>query len=146
MEKQKMKLWKRILLILVALIILIVIAFISYNKVYTYIDMEMRFKEFEKKQAIETKGLLSYIEDEKGISKAVPELYVALDKKKQIKSSNSNKEIDLMDLMSEKDDETYELDPKKAEEYGITLPIYKHTFTKSESGNYYWVSTELTNY
>lgn len=64
MEKQKMKLWKKILLILVALIILIVIAFISYNKVYTYIDMEMRFKEFEKKQAIETKGLLSYIEEE----------------------------------------------------------------------------------
>lgn len=91
-------------------------------------------------------GFDKYIEDEKGISKAVPELYVALDKKKQIKSSNSNKEIDLMDLMSEKDDETYELDPKKAEEYGITLPIYKHTFTKSESGNYYWVSTELTNY
>lgn len=76
----------------------------------------------------------------------ISELYTAFDKKKQIKSSNSNKEIDLMDLMSEKDDKTYELDPQKAEEYGITLPIYKHTFTKSESGNYYWVSTELTNY
>ena len=84
-----------------------------------------------------------YITNENGVYNAGLEYYTALDEKKQIKSSNSNKEIN---LMSEKDDKTYELNPQKAEEYGITLPIYKHTFTKSENGNYYWVSTELTNY
>ena len=64
MEKKKMKLLKKILLILAVIIILIVIAFVSY-KVYLRIDMDMRFKEFEKRQAIETKGVLvSTKEDE----------------------------------------------------------------------------------
>lgn len=63
MVKKKMKLWKKVLLILVIIIILIVVAFVSY-KVYVRIDMEIKFKEFEKRQAIETKGTLSYIGDD----------------------------------------------------------------------------------
>ena len=70
--------------------------------------------------------------------------YTALDKKKEIVSL---KELNSFgELMNEKNGE-YELNVKKAkEEYGITLPIYKHTFKQAENGNYYWVSTELTNY
>ena len=63
MVKKKMKLWKKVLLILAIIIILIVVAFVSY-KVYVRIDMEIKFKEFEKRQAIETKGTLSYIGDD----------------------------------------------------------------------------------
>lgn len=77
MEKKKMKLWKKILLILAVIIILIVIAFVSY-KVYVRIDMEMRFKEFEKRQAIETKGTLAYEEEDK-CAKVVDMDYITQD-------------------------------------------------------------------
>lgn len=58
-----MKIWKKLLLILAVIIILIVIALACY-KVYEHIDMNTRYKEFEKRQAIETKATLSYVEDE----------------------------------------------------------------------------------
>lgn len=64
MEKKKMKFSKKILLILAVIIILIVIAFVSY-KIYLRIDMDMRFKEFEKRQAIETKGVLVSTKEDK---------------------------------------------------------------------------------
>ena len=63
MEKKKIKLWKKFLLILAVIIILLIIAFISY-KVYLRIDMDMRFKEFEKIQAIEAKETLVYTEED----------------------------------------------------------------------------------
>lgn len=63
MEKKKTKICKKILLTLAIIIILIVIAIVSY-KVYLHIDTEIRFKEFEKRQAIETKGTLSYVKDD----------------------------------------------------------------------------------
>ena len=63
MEKKKMKSCKKALLILAVIILILFIAFISY-KVYVHIDMDIRFKEFEKRQAIKTKGMLSYVEDD----------------------------------------------------------------------------------
>ncbi len=63
MEKKKIKLCKKIILFLVIIILILVIAFISY-KVYLRIDIDRRYNEFEKVQAIETKGTLSYVKDE----------------------------------------------------------------------------------
>ena len=79
----------------------------------------------------------------------ISKFYTALDKKKEIKSFGKFEFI--YDLCSEGKNENgdtiMKLDPQKAQEkYGITLPIYKHTFKQAENGNYYWVSTELTNY
>ena len=74
--------------------------------------------------------------------------YAALDKKKEIVPLKKLEYISqLCSEGKENEIEAMMLDSKKAkEEYGITLPIYKHTFKQSENGNYYWVSTELTNY
>ena len=63
MEKKKMKFWKKILIVLGTLIIIFLIAIISY-KVYLYIDINNRYKEFEKVETLETKGTLTYLEDE----------------------------------------------------------------------------------
>lgn len=63
MEKKKMKFCKKFLIVLAILIIIFLIAIISY-KVYLYIDMNNRYKEFEKVGTFETKGTLSYLEDE----------------------------------------------------------------------------------
>lgn len=59
MEK-KMKIWKKILIILGVLIALLAVAYAGY-KLYTYVDMEKRFKEFEKRDYVTTQGTLSYI-------------------------------------------------------------------------------------
>ena len=63
MEKGKKKLGKKILMLFLAIIAILLVIFILF-KVYIYIDMEARFKEFEKRQAVETKGTLSYVDDE----------------------------------------------------------------------------------
>lgn len=88
---------------------------------------------------------MAVLEDTETVS---PTLYTALDKKQKIKPTKELESV--WDLtIEEKDGDNYKyiLDTKKAkEEYGIILPIYKHTFKQSENGNYYWVSTELTNY
>ena len=63
METKKKKLGKRILLVILVIIAILLIVFISY-KASIYIDINRRFKEFEKRQAVETKGTLSYIDDE----------------------------------------------------------------------------------
>ncbi len=63
MEKKKMKFWEKILIVLGTLIIIFLIAIISY-KVYLYIDINNRYKEFEKVETLETKGTLTYLEDE----------------------------------------------------------------------------------
>lgn len=54
---------KKILMLFLAIIAILLVIFILF-KVYIYIDMEARFKEFEKRQAVETKGTLSYVDDE----------------------------------------------------------------------------------
>ena len=63
MEKKKIKLWKKILVVLAIIIILVFIAVISY-KIYEHININIRFEEFEKRQAIETKGTLSYVKED----------------------------------------------------------------------------------
>ena len=63
MEKKKIKLWKKILWGIAVLIIILFITVISY-KIYVHVDMDIRFKEFEKREAIETKGTLSYVEED----------------------------------------------------------------------------------
>ncbi len=65
MKKGKMKLWKKILLILVIMILILILTFISYRmylKISNDIEINRRYNEFEKIQAIETKGKLTYIE------------------------------------------------------------------------------------
>lgn len=63
MEKKKMKLWGKALITLAIIIVTLFITVIAY-KVYVRIDKDIRFREFEKRQAIETKGTLSYVEEE----------------------------------------------------------------------------------
>lgn len=63
MEKKKMKFWKKALIVLAILIIIFLLAIISH-KVYLYIDINNRYKEFEKVETIETNGTLTYLEDE----------------------------------------------------------------------------------
>ena len=62
MEKKKMKIWKKLLIALGVIIALLAIAFIGY-KLYDYIDKETKFKEFEKREYVSTKGTLSYLEN-----------------------------------------------------------------------------------
>ena len=67
MEKKKMKLWKKILLILAIIIVILILAFISYKiylKISNEIEINRRYNEFEKIQAIETKGTLSYVQED----------------------------------------------------------------------------------
>ena len=67
MEKVKMKLWKKILLTLMIIIVILILTFISYKmylRISDKIDIDRRYSEFEKIQTIETKGALTYIEDE----------------------------------------------------------------------------------
>ena len=63
MEKKKMKLRKKILIILAVIVAILIMAYISY-KMYLQMDMDRRYNEFEKVQAMETKGTLTYVEDE----------------------------------------------------------------------------------
>lgn len=62
MEKNKIKIWKKLLIMLAVVIIIAIVAIIAY-KIYWHVDMNIRFKEYEKIQAIETKGTLKYEKD-----------------------------------------------------------------------------------
>ena len=53
---------KKILLIIVVIIVIIIATF-GMRKLLFKIDLENRYKEFEKVQTLETKGTLSYVED-----------------------------------------------------------------------------------
>ena len=81
MKKKKMKIWKKILLILTIIIVIAVIGVVSYCmylKISDKIDIDRRYKEFEEIQTIETKGTMTYDEDE-GISKVENMDYITQD-------------------------------------------------------------------
>ena len=63
MEKKKMKIWKKILII-ITIIIAILITISIAREIYREIDINQKYKEFEKIQTVETKGTLTYIQDE----------------------------------------------------------------------------------
>ena len=67
MEKKKMKLWKKVLLIIAVIMAILILTCISYRiylKISDEIEINRRYEEFEKVQAIETKGKLTYVADE----------------------------------------------------------------------------------
>ncbi len=66
MEKKKMKLWKKFLIVFAVIVAILIVAGISYRiyiKITDEIEINRRYDEFEKIQAVETKGTLTYIED-----------------------------------------------------------------------------------
>ena len=63
MEKKKMKLWKKLLLSIVIIMLILIVAFISYKAYLKVRDNDKRYNEFEKTQTVETKGNLTYVED-----------------------------------------------------------------------------------
>lgn len=130
MEKKKMKLWKKILLIISTIIVIGIIAFGAY-KLYWQFDIEKRYKEFEKTQAIETKGTLSYIEDE-NLAKVNEDNYVFQDE--------IGVKIDSMSMT----DDTFEVDVNfklnkefNYENLGFGYAIY------DENKNIYEISTRM---
>lgn len=81
MEKRKMKIWKKCLIILIIIALVSLGAFISYElylKISDKIDLDRKYEEFEKIQTVETKETLTYSEDEK-ISKVGDMDYVMQD-------------------------------------------------------------------
>lgn len=63
MKKEKMKLWNKIVVGILVIIIMAIIGIIAY-KIYGLIDMDNRFQAFEKIPTVETKGKLSYNKEE----------------------------------------------------------------------------------
>ncbi len=67
MEKKKMKMWKKILLIIAIIIVILILAFVSYKiylKISDEIEINRRYNEFEEIKAIETKGTLTYVQED----------------------------------------------------------------------------------
>ena len=59
MKKEKMKLWNKIVVAILVIILMTIIGIMAY-KLYGLIDMDNRFQAFEKIPTVETKGKLSY--------------------------------------------------------------------------------------
>ena len=63
MKKEKMKLWNKIVVGILVIILMAIIGIMAY-KLYGLIDMDNRFQAFEKIPTVETKGKLSYDKEE----------------------------------------------------------------------------------
>lgn len=63
MKKEKMKLWNKIVVGILVIILMAIIGIMAY-KLYGLIDMDNRFQAFEKIPTVETKGNLSYDKEE----------------------------------------------------------------------------------
>lgn len=63
MKKEKMKLWNKIVVGILVIILMAIIGIMAY-KLYGLIDMDNRFQAFEKIPTVETKGKLSYNKEE----------------------------------------------------------------------------------
>ena len=77
MKKEKMKLWNKIVVGILVIILIAIIGIIAY-KLYGLIDMDNRFQAFEKIPTVETKGKLSY-DKEKNYAKVEGMDYVFQD-------------------------------------------------------------------